>query len=113
MHELSLSVALVQQATDIMLENAGNKILSVSLDVGALSGVSVHALKFCFPEACRGSALENCQLYINEIPLIIFCPGCQIEMNLESPYPFCPKCQNANVEIRSGKEFNLVSMEVE
>ncbi|HAZ14208.1 MAG: hydrogenase maturation nickel metallochaperone HypA [Bdellovibrionales bacterium GWA2_49_15] len=113
MHELSLSVSLIEQATEILKQESGGRVLALTLDVGVLSGVSPEALQFCFPQAAHGTALEKCLLKINEIPLLVYCSDCQAEEQVEGPYPLCPSCQGVDVAVRKGREFNIVSMEIE
>ncbi|MBI2522345.1 MAG: hydrogenase maturation nickel metallochaperone HypA [Bdellovibrio sp.] len=113
MHEFSLAVSVVEEAADILKKMGGKKVLALTLDIGILSGVSPEALQFCFPEVILGTCLERCRLHINQIPLLVYCPQCQREEQVEGPFPLCPRCQEVKIEVRKGKEFNITNMEIE
>ncbi len=113
MHELSISISLVEQALAIMQKEGDKRARRMTLEVGAFSGISIEALHFCFPEATKGTALENCHLIIKQIPLCIYCPTCKKEVILKDPFIMCSHCHEVQVEVIRGKEFNLLSMEVE
>ena len=56
MHEMSLAQALVDQVTELAEKDGCQKILSVDVSIGALSGVMRESLEFCFPVVARGTA---------------------------------------------------------
>ncbi|MFN2644439.1 MAG: hydrogenase maturation nickel metallochaperone HypA [Burkholderiales bacterium] len=63
MHELGISrniVAIVDEAA------AGRRVRRVTLEIGKLSGVMAHAVRFCFDVAAHGTALEGAELEIRE-----------------------------------------------
>ncbi len=113
MHELSLATSLVEQALAAMEQHKTGKILSLTVSVGALSGVDRGALEFCFPMACDGTPLEGAGLEIDEIPVKVRCENCGAESDVEIPVLICKNCESRNVSIISGRDFMLVSMEVE
>ena len=62
MHEL----AVLQSIVDTVSEHArGGVVTRLSLGIGLLSGVSPHALQFCFELATRGTALAGAELVVD------------------------------------------------
>jgi hydrogenase nickel incorporation protein HypA/HybF len=71
------------------------------------------ALLFSFALACEGTPLEGSQLLIEEMPVVVFCPNCQAEKALDSIQRFCcPTCGTLTPDIVSGKQLELVAIEI-
>ncbi|MBT4761761.1 MAG: hydrogenase maturation nickel metallochaperone HypA [Bdellovibrionaceae bacterium] len=113
MHELSIAENIVDISLEHMQAHACHKVLSVHLEVGALSGVVKECLEFVFPEACEGSALEGCELTIDTIPVGLLCASCNKESLVEEFKLTCPLCESAKVKLTQGKELLIKTMEIE
>ncbi|NMC63426.1 MAG: hydrogenase maturation nickel metallochaperone HypA [SAR324 cluster bacterium] len=112
MHELSLATSLVSQVEALLKEHKAEKVASISVSIGKLSGIDKGALEFCFPLACEGTALEGSKLLIEEIPVKVRCSDCEKSCEPEIPILMCRFCGSRNVKIIEGREFFLESMEV-
>jgi hydrogenase nickel incorporation protein HypA/HybF len=113
MHEMSLAQALVDQVTELAEKEGCRKILSVDVSIGALSGVMRESLEFCFPVVARGTALEETVLNVLEVPLTAECGYCG---RISNPEPFdieCCHCGSMNLMVTEGRDFKLISFEVE
>lgn len=113
MHEMSLALALVDQAAELARQDGCSRVLAIDVSIGALSGVMRDALEFCFPAAARGTPLEGTALRIIEVPLKGLCRACGCA---SQPEPFeieCPHCGSPGLELTDAREFKLVSLEVE
>ncbi len=113
MHEMSLAQALVDQVIELAEKDGCRKVLSVDVSIGALSGVMREALEFCFPVVARGTLLESTILNVTEVPLKAECRDCR---RITNPEPFeieCSHCGSMNLNVTEGKDFKLVSLEVE
>lgn len=108
MHELSITQSLV----DAVIDKTGSRhVLGVHLTVGRLSGVLPDALRFCFEVVSDGTPLAGSTLLIDEPDGRAWCRSCLNEFVLSDPIPLCP-CGSADVDIRSGRELMLTSVEV-
>ena len=113
MHEMALAQALVDQVTELAEKNGCRRILSVDVSIGALSGVMRESLEFCFPVVARGTALEGTVLNVTEVPLKAECRDCR---RITNPEPFeitCSHCGSMNLMLTEGRDFKLISLEVE
>jgi len=113
MHEMSLAQALIDQVTELAEKDGCRRVLSVDVSIGALSGVMPDSLEFCFPVVARGTALEGTILNITEVPLKAVCSACGLTTY---PEPFeveCSHCGSLSLTITEGRDFKLVSLEVE
>lgn len=113
MHELSIAMGIV----DAALEEAhqrGAKVSGVHLRLGALSGVVKDALLFSYEVACQDTALQGSKLFLEEIPVVVYCPHCREERTLPSVQLFaCPECGKPTGDIVRGKELEIFALEVE
>ena len=109
MHELSL----VHGVVDICEQHAdGRRVLAVTLEIGALSGVVPEALEFCFDAATRGSLLEGARLVIERVPATGLCSRCGQVSPMETYFDPCPNCGALALELRSGDEMRVKDLEV-
>ena len=113
MHEMSLAQALVDQVTELAEQDGCQKVLSVDVSIGALSGVMRESLEFCFPVVAQGTQLEGTKLNVTEVPLKAECRDCHSITNPEPYEVTCVHCGSLNLMVLEGKDFKLVSLEVE
>ena len=66
MHELSIAVQIVEIAEDELVRHGGDRVRSIHLQLGALSGVAREALQFSFVLACEGTSAEGASLVIED-----------------------------------------------
>lgn len=113
MHELSIAYNLIQVAEDAAKKAGVRRIEAVHLRLGALSGVVADALLFSYEIAAAGTLLEGTRLEIEEVPVAIYCPTCDIVSALDSIQSFrCPRCGQLSGDIRQGRELEILSLEV-
>lgn len=109
MHELSLTRNIVAAVDE---RARGRAVSNVTLRVGALSGVEVEAVRFCFDVCTEGTALEGATLTIVEVPARAECQGCGKQVELERLVAICPCEKRARMTLSSGDELVIQSMEV-
>lgn len=113
MHELSIANRLIEIAIEHASEVDAKKICSIGLRVGALSCVHQDALQFSFEMVARQTIAEGATLHINLLPVRVFCPTCDEEVELPGIQRFrCPRCDTPTADIRQGKELDIESIEV-
>jgi hydrogenase nickel incorporation protein HypA/HybF len=114
MHELSIAQGIVELASEAAHRAQAERVVAVHLKVGPLSGVEAGALLFSYGIAAEGTILEGSRLAIIDVPLVVWCAYCLKEVALPSVQHFrCPTCGAACGEIRSGRELDIESLEVE
>lgn len=113
MHEMSLALALVEQAEQHLSHEKAEKVLAVIVEMGVWSGVDKESFEFCYPLAAQGSRLEGAPLKINLVPVRVYCAGCGSESEPEQASIACRHCREPSTRIIKGREFNLVALEVE
>jgi hydrogenase nickel incorporation protein HypA/HybF len=113
MHELSLASAIVNT---VAKHADGRKVSLVSLRVGRLRQVVLPTLEFYFEIVGRDSVCEGARLEIEDVPARLRCGGCEQSWEIEVPAFVCPRCgvgEAGAIEVVSGEEFEVESIEVE
>ncbi len=113
MHELSIAISIIEGAAEEARRHGDVKVNAVHLKLGALSGVAKDALLFSYELACEGTALEGSRLVILEIPVMTFCPRCEIERAPASiQWLSCPVCGAPTPQVAQGREIEVVALEI-
>jgi hydrogenase nickel incorporation protein HypA/HybF len=109
-HELSLSGAVLNTA----IKHAGGRRVSlVSLRIGRLRQVVPDTLEFYFDFVARGTVCEGARLEQELIEARLRCERCEREWTIEIPAFRCPTCGSGEVDVGSGDEFEVESIEIE
>jgi len=110
MHELSIT----QSVIEICEQNAGGRrVLSVTLEVGELSGILPDAVEFCFEACSKGTLLEGARLKIDRVSPKGHCRECESDFPVSAYYDSCPSCGGYTVELLTGEEMRVKELEVE
>jgi len=113
MHEFAIAQGLLKIVECEALPYAGAKVLRIKLRVGKMSGVMPDALKFAFEVISQGGVAMDACLEIEEIPLRVRCHHCGGIFAVDVPFMICSHCQSTDVEMISGRELEIESMEIE
>jgi hydrogenase nickel incorporation protein HypA/HybF len=113
MHELGIAQSLLEIVEQEARPYEGARVLRIQLRIGTLSTVVPDALRFAFDAITRGGMAEGAALEIEEVPLSIRCHACAEAFIVEDPFMVCPRCGAADVEMVSGRELEIRSMEIE
>lgn len=112
MHELSLVAAIADQALRALEGSGATRVVAVELSLGVLSCANRASLEFCFPLAVRGTALEGAQLRVRAAPLVLACGACGRRGERMDAVLRCIYCDDAVVDVISGADLTLDSLEV-
>ncbi len=114
MHELSIAVSMVDMAAEEAAKRGDVKVDAIHLKLGKLTGVVKDALLFSYEIVCQGTPLEGSRLIIEEIPVVVFCPKCEMETPPVAVNNLCcPKCETPTPEVVSGREMEVTALEIE
>jgi hydrogenase nickel incorporation protein HypA/HybF len=108
-HELALSSAIVNTAAK---HAGGRRVALVSLRVGRLRQVVPDTLEFYFEFVARDSVCEGARLEQGVVPATLRCLPCDRTWPIDIPAFRCPFCGGSEVEIATGDEFEVESIEL-
>jgi hydrogenase nickel incorporation protein HypA/HybF len=101
----------------IILEKAGEvrakRVSVVNVKAGALSGVEKTALEFAFEQVAKNTIAEKAALLVEILPATMRCLECKGDFKLAGGLFECPACSSREVELVSGQELFIDSIDVE
>ncbi|HHM04299.1 MAG TPA: hydrogenase maturation nickel metallochaperone HypA [Gammaproteobacteria bacterium] len=113
MHEISLCERVLQ----VLEEQAGvqryRKVKTVWLEVGALAGVEVEALRFGFDVVMKDSIAAGARLEIIAVPGQAWCPQCGKKVAIRQRFDGCPGCGGHQLQVTAGEALRIRELEVE
>ncbi len=109
MHELSICASI---ARAVAQHAAGRPVTTVFLDVGHLRQVVPATLVYSWELTVADTPLDGSSLEIRHVPAVIACRACAEETSLEAPVFRCGGCGSTDVEVTSGQELTITSIEV-
>jgi hydrogenase nickel incorporation protein HypA/HybF len=113
MHEMGIALQIIDiAAASVPPELRAARIARVNLRIGKLAAVVPDSLRFCFSIASRDTALEGAELAIEELPVAARCRECGETWTLEEPAFSCRRCAGGSLEVLSGRELDIVSIEI-
>jgi len=113
MHELSLCQALMEQVARVAREQRAQRIVSVTVRIGPLAGVEPALLASAYPLASAGTLAADSRLVIERSRVRVRCLECGAETDAEAGRMLCGVCGQWRVQVVSGEELLLASVELE
>lgn len=113
MHEMSLCESILQTLEQQAEVQKYRKVNSVRLEIGALAGVEIDALRFSFDIVVKGSLADAAKLEIIEIPGQAWCMSCACTVVVEQLYDQCPHCGGYQLQVTGGDQMRIKELEVE
>ncbi|MBN1336927.1 MAG: hydrogenase maturation nickel metallochaperone HypA [Deltaproteobacteria bacterium] len=112
-----MAQSLLDQVEQVMagpaFEGVTGRLVRVHVRIGRMTAVVPDVLRFMWAAMVDGTAIEGVALEIEEVPIRARCNGCGEEQEFVDIGFVCGRCGSTDVEITSGRELNLVSLEVE
>ena len=113
MHEMGIAQQIIDIATaSIPPDMRPARVERVNLKIGKLSAVVADSLRFCFEIVSKDTPLAGAELAIEETPVVARCKDCDARWTITEPVFTCQACHSGSLEILSGRELDIVSIEV-
>jgi hydrogenase nickel incorporation protein HypA/HybF len=113
MHELGVTQQILDIAISKAEEVGARSVNQINLVIGDMSTVIDESVQFYFDFLSKDTIFMGAKLSFRRIPVQLKCLSCG---NTFVPPPdswSCPQCRQDGVEVISGKEFYIDSIEVE
>ena len=110
MHELSLCDDLLGQVVAIAAQNNAQSVESITVQIGALSGVEPALLDSAFTMIRAGTVAEQAQLIMQTSPVTVLCRKCGAQSEVSANRLLCNACQSHETTLLSGDELILASV---
>ena len=112
MHELSITLGIVDIAEKEARKANASEIELIELEIGVLSGVEIESLKFVWQSAVDGTILEHAKRQIHSPEGKARCLECGTKYLLKNRFDACPKCKSHFKNIYQGKELRVKAITV-
>ena len=113
MHELAITQQILDLAQHHANEAGAHRVTALHLEIGALSTIIDDSVQFYWDVISQGNVCEGAKLIFHRIPAKLHCQACKQDYTLEYELTACPRCQGIRVNIVSGEQFQLKSIDVE
>jgi hydrogenase nickel incorporation protein HypA/HybF len=107
MHEMSLAESILEIVEDTARAQSARRVKEITLEIGALAGVEVEALRFCLEAVLHGGVAEGAALVIEPVPGRGWCMDCGESVGIEQLYDACPLCGGYQVTAIGGTEMRV------
>jgi hydrogenase nickel incorporation protein HypA/HybF len=110
MHEASLAGGVLNLVEQAAARERFRRVGTLHLEVGALAGVEVRALRFALEAIAPGTCLEGARLEIDEPAGSAWCIDCSASVSIGSRLEDCPRCGGARLHPTGGTEIRVVDL---
>ena len=112
MHEVGLMQEALRIAATHAQSSGAARIHVMTMRIGALAGVEIEALRLAFEVVTPGTTAEGAALQLEKVPVGCWCIECERVFQPADCVFRCPKCHHLSADIRQGREFEVVAVEV-
>ncbi len=104
MHEMSYILKMINMAVEVARENDARSVKSIEVLIGETSGVMPYYMHKYYPDAAKGTILEEAELICTEVKVKALCDECGSEYypSRDNRY-LCPCCGGRKAHIIEGK----------
>lgn len=115
MHEISLVQGLFDQLAELAEQNKMSKVVTVTMEIGPLSGVVEDSFRFGFDILSKeNELLRGAKLIIHSTTVTYRCISCQRVHEATSQRPeYCETCGESLLIAEGGDELILQRVEME
>lgn len=112
MHELSVTENILNISLDHARKAGASRVTDIYLVVGKLSSLVDDSVQFYWDMISEGTLCEGAALHFQRLPARIYCIHCSTESDLNNELAPCPICGSDQIQIISGEQFYLDSIEI-
>ncbi len=111
MHEMSIAQSVLDIVQEEGRAHGLTKVRLIRLQVGELAAVVPESLRFCFDLMRKETIAEEASLEIERVPVVARCGECGTLFEVENNVFLCVHCGEPVMELISGRELNVLSIE--
>lgn len=112
MHEMSLCEGVMQVIEEQAAQQGFARVAVVRLEIGALAGVELESMRFCFDAITRDSIADGARLEIIEVAGQAWCLPCGKSVTVKQRFDACPACGSYQLQVTGGDELRIKDLEV-
>lgn len=113
MHELSITEHILDHCIREAKKQNASKIRVIRLCIGRLNGLVPDCIQIYLDMLSEGTIAEGARIEAEFPPVKVRCRDCGHGGEITPHHLACPHCGSLRLQILSGKEFYIKSMEVD
>jgi hydrogenase nickel incorporation protein HypA/HybF len=114
MHELSVTQSILDIATRHAEQAGAQRILAINLVIGELTGFVDDSIQFYFDFLSQDTPAQGASLNFERTAASVRCHSCGAEYAPPHSHLWaCPECEALGSDVIAGREFSVVSIEIE
>ena len=113
MHEMSLCSGLLKSIEKQSRLQHFSRVVRVRLEIGALAGVEIEAIRLGFEVAMQNTLAQGAVLEIIALPGQAWCSDCSQPVRIQQRFDPCPLCGGYSLQVKGGDELRIKDLEVE
>ena len=113
MHEMAITQSMVNLVVEEAKKGGARKVKNINLVLGELSGVVGDCVQLYFDLMSRDTIAEGATISFKTVPTQAKCRQCARVFEVREFDWLCPDCHSPSIELVSGDELLVESIEVE
>jgi hydrogenase nickel incorporation protein HypA/HybF len=113
MHELGIARNILDIVKQSVPAEQAAAVRRIRIRIGQLSGVVADSLEFCFSALLSETDMKQAGLVMETVPTVSLCRDCRRQFTVDDFAFTCPACNGVNLEVISGRELEVVDIELE
>jgi hydrogenase nickel incorporation protein HypA/HybF len=113
MHEFAITENILSIVLEKAREVKARKVIKVDLLVGRLTGYVPECIQLQFNVLSHNTEAAGASLTFHQPPAKLHCRRCNFDYTTDSLNLMCPECHTLEIDILSGSELCVESMDVE
>jgi len=112
MHETHVTQDILKETLKRAEHKGAKRVVGATIRLGELSGFMPDSIEAYFESFSRGTIAENAKLEFVPLPPTASCRKCGADVPTKEDELRCPKCGSKDLELKSGREVYVESIEV-
>ena len=113
MHELAIAESIVDIVLKAKVDKQLDSIRAVGVRIGVMTDIVPEALEFGFNVIVKDTALDDCCLKIERVPVRGTCLACRQPIEVADFVFICPHCASRDLEVTQGQELDIAFLEID
>ena len=113
MHEFSLTNIVNNSILRLCNSYGWNKVSKILVRVGGIRRFNPELMAYIFGIVSRGTLTDGAEFAVMSVPVTMRCKDCGHKIIRDDVESVCPVCGSKNLEVTSGLELSIESLEVE
>lgn len=113
MHEMTMMQGILAAAHQALAGYEAGRVAAIKVRAGVLANIMPDALSFAFEMQSQGTQFQDADFILEISPLVARCLDCGLEYESTALPPICPRCNSRRLEIVSGSEVLVESIDFE